>query len=119
MGGMCVYKRLLLCHGKNILYCKTTRVDQDVCFRFVIQHGMNNGFGPKRCTTFVFHLLQLHIHCFLFDLKYKYFTFNIYYNILHLQIIHLCIHKCRLTLDQKKLFLFNKKNSTFQVVFAT
>jgi len=94
---------------------KSTRLDQDVGFRFVIQHGMNNGFGLERCTTFVFHVLQLPTYCFFFNLKHKYFTFSICYNILHLQIIHLYIHKCHLTLDNIFLFLFDKKIPHFKL----
>ncbi len=96
---------------------KSTKVDQDVCFKFVIQHGMNNGFGPKRCTTFVFHFFQLRTNCFFFNLKHKYLMFSIYYSILHLQIIHLCIHKCHFTLDNIFFFLFNKKFPHFKLSF--
>ncbi len=94
---------------------KSTRLDQDVCFRFVIQHGMNNGFWLERCTTFIFHVFQLLTNYFFFNLKHKYLTFSISYNIFHLQLIHLCIHKCCLTLDIIFLFLFDKKIPHFKL----
>jgi hypothetical protein len=50
-------------------------------------------------------------------LKHKYLMFSIYYSILHLQIIHLCIHKCHFTLDNIFFFLFNKKFPHFKLSF--
>jgi hypothetical protein len=46
MGGMHVYNRLLLHHDNGTSVAKPIGLDQDVGFKFVIQHGMNNGFRP-------------------------------------------------------------------------
>jgi len=48
---------------------KSTRLDQDVSFRFVIQHGMNNGFWLERCTTFVFSCLPIAKRLFFLQLE--------------------------------------------------
>jgi hypothetical protein len=53
------------------LVAKTTWLDRYVgwAIRLAIQSMMDNGFGPKRSTTFFFHVLQMPRHYFLLDLK--------------------------------------------------